>query len=737
MPSDDPASTPSPVATATRVPAAITVGVCVMRKKCEKLRPLLAEMTSGGDMTVVVFEQQSILEDAVSDWPVVDVLVAFYSKGFPLAKVGEYVRLREPFCFNAIGPMSELLDRRAIYSRLQQIGVAVPKHVVYDHLGGGEGLVLREDYLEVSGVRINKPFVEKPASAEDHNIHIYYPPSVGGGSKRLFRKVGDCSSAFYPDVSEIRRDGAYIYEEFLPTEGADLKVYTVGPKYAYAEARSPVEPVEARKSPTLDGRVVRDPSGKEVRFPVLLTAHEKDVARRISLAFGQMVNGFDILRAHGASYVCDVNGWSFVKSSSAYYQARGLPASSLLTHGDRTPKQKLKMRVRNAKLLRCFEAHGVGRGCAEAKLKTPVQPQEVVGRPPVQLQEVLDLVEELLAESDAKLAPGSENSSESEADGVPLGKLRQLQLVLRRGPFGGLNRKLQVKTVRAAEGGRLEEALLVAKWGGELTEAGRAQAERLGRSLREQLSRADGADNLLHLHSTFRHDVKFYSSDEGRVQLTAAAIAKGLLELAGELPPILVSLIRKDAAANALLDDSSAVSAQASEIKRVLHGLMQQPPGLESEAELAERLVPTRLPALLAPLREVGSPRARVKAVHEQAGRLLALLRQLRAQLGDESTGCPRGERKSLPGTFPEPSDRRRVRAPLEITRDSPRSPEIGRAVGDEYELYGGESLFLALQRWRKLTTELHRPRKDSGRARSKEAELVAEQADCHPDPRE
>jgi len=39
------------------------------------------------------------------------------------------------------------------------------------------------------------------------------------------------------------------------------------------------------------------------------------------------------------------------------------------------------MRVRNAKLLRCFEAHGVGRGCAEAKLKTPVQPQEVVGRP--------------------------------------------------------------------------------------------------------------------------------------------------------------------------------------------------------------------------------------------------------------------------------------------------------------------------------------------------------------------
>ena len=106
--------------------------------------------------------------------------------------------------------------------------------------------------------------------------------SAGGGSKRLFRKVKDRSSEFYPDVHEVRREGSYIYEEFLNTQGTDVKVYTVGANYGHAEAR---------KSPVVDGRVHRSDDGLEVRYPVILSPTEKEITQKITAAFKQTVCG--------------------------------------------------------------------------------------------------------------------------------------------------------------------------------------------------------------------------------------------------------------------------------------------------------------------------------------------------------------------------------------------------------------------------------------------------------------
>ena len=65
-------------------------------------------------------------------------------------------------------------------------------------------------------------------------------------------------------------------------------------------------------------------------------------------------------------------------------------------------------------------------------------------------------------------------------------------------------------------------------------------------------------EGLIRLHNTYRHDLKTYSSDEGRCQKTAAGFLKGLLSLEGTLGPILGSLIRKDQASVDMLDDPSA-----------------------------------------------------------------------------------------------------------------------------------------------------------------------------------
>lgn len=108
-----------------------------------------------------------------------------------------------------------------------------------------------EDYIVFNGEKMNKPFVEKPVNAEDHEIKVYYSSlnPCGSGYNVLFRKTDNHSGTFIPQksgISTIRKNGSYIYEEFLPTDGFDIKVYTVGPDYAHAEAR---------KCPTLDGVV--------------------------------------------------------------------------------------------------------------------------------------------------------------------------------------------------------------------------------------------------------------------------------------------------------------------------------------------------------------------------------------------------------------------------------------------------------------------------------------------------
>jgi len=48
------------------------------------------------------------------------------------------------------------------------------------------------------------------------------------------------------------------------------------------------------------------------------------------------------------------------------------------------------------------------------------------------------------------------------------------------------------------------------------------------------------------MHSSYRHDLKTYSSDESRCLKTAAAFLKGYLDLEGDLAPIINSMVQRD-----------------------------------------------------------------------------------------------------------------------------------------------------------------------------------------------
>ena len=165
------------------------------------MKQILSKLEETGNFEPIIFPEDTLLNLPVEDWPVVDVLISFYAIDgqtvFPLAKVQDYVKLRKPICVNEMASQWTLLDRTKVYAELAAINVPTPRHVVcrrdvqFGYSGPMSEFTETEDYVEVNGVRIDKPFVEKPVSGEDHNIYVYYP-KVGdkpGGSKRLFRKV--------------------------------------------------------------------------------------------------------------------------------------------------------------------------------------------------------------------------------------------------------------------------------------------------------------------------------------------------------------------------------------------------------------------------------------------------------------------------------------------------------------------------------------------------------------------
>ncbi|KAI7862052.1 histidine phosphatase superfamily-domain-containing protein [Spinellus fusiger] len=592
------------------------------KARSKPMRHILNRLLAHGDFEIVIFGDKTILDEEVENWPGCDFLVCFFSGDFPLEKAVKYTNLRRPFVVNNVAMQSLLWDRRVVLSILDAVGVPTPPRLVVSRDGGARvdadaatefkeftgmdmervlckyatnttHVAVTEQGIEVDGKQLHKTFIEKPVDGEDHNINIYYSKDKGGGGRRLFRKIGNKSSEFDPSLNLASSEGSWIYEKLMETENCeDIKLYTVGTTFVHAETR---------KSPTVDGHVKRNTDGKEIRYCTELTQEETDIARKVSKAFGQAVCGLDIVRVNGKSYVIDVNGWSFVKGNDHYYDqcARLLseafyrsvqrrpsmlvdtippeiaPENSwrlkgfvgVFRHGDRTPKEKVKISVLSEPFIALLNGSS----------------QEVVFRQKHQLELVSHAIEECL-EKDLE-------------DPVKLRSLKEILEKKRLLP----GTKVQLKPQFDKTTGSLKKLQVNVKWGGEFTHAGLHQARDLGENLRKDM-------NIL--NRNVMDDIKIYSSSERRCRATADVFARWFLGQPDSIEGIITE-------SKFLLDDSNAAKEQGDAVKKQLKELLR-PGNRIPELLLAQMGWPEHLPQPHLVLQEISRTMARMQRVmHE------------------------------------------------------------------------------------------------------------------------
>ncbi|EOQ99136.1 Inositol hexakisphosphate and diphosphoinositol-pentakisphosphate kinase [Wallemia ichthyophaga EXF-994] len=568
----------------------LVLGVAALDRKARSkpMRSILNRIMKISNIEICIFGDKVILDEDVENWPLCDYLVSFFSDGFPLDKAIDYVNLRKPVCINDLTMQKLLWDRRLVLSILDSIGVVTAERISVDRDGGpnidpqlAEALQkdlglsfpknphqpvvkLREDgdAIIIDGIELEKPFVEKPVNGEDHNIHIYFPMSQGGGARKLFRKVGNKSSEYYPEIQEPRYEGSFIYEKFINVDNAeDVKVYTVGPSFVHAETR---------KSPVVDGIVRRNTDGKEIRYITELTADEKKCATNICKAFKQNICGFDLLRYDDKAFVIDVNGWSFVKGNDYYYDKcaeilstfcrKTAPKRPLTAVHNGSPRDKGSWKLKaNATVVRHADR------TPKQKIKFSFQASEKWAQPFIRL--LRGATEEVILRRAEQLNYITEAADEAVKLGCnELEKLEQLRIVISK-KIGLPGTKAQLKpNFNKNDGITLEKLALVFKWGGEFTHAARYQSRDLGFSFR--------GDAMI-MNKDMLENCKIYSSSERRVLASAEIFAAAFLEdpekrKEGKEPITHPLIVRKD-----LLDDSNAGKELMDFVKKKLKTLLR------------------------------------------------------------------------------------------------------------------------------------------------------------------
>ena len=251
---------------------------------------------------------------------------------------------------NDLNMQRVLRNRFDIFTLLDQMNVPRPHYLVAKR---GEGCIEPiifedKDFIEIGGRRISKPFIEsllmpmittcvfttqaaaaaavvacfENATAKVANSFLTVH-KIGVRVHRLSYSVRFSVQRETRCIVHLRKlcaAGARPRHQSLRCRCGALFPLSRCHTLTHAPTGSDYVHAEARKAPSVDGAIERLPSGFEARTAVELTAAERETVLRVARVFRQAVCGMDLLRLADRTLVIDVNGWSFVKNDTAFYE---------------------------------------------------------------------------------------------------------------------------------------------------------------------------------------------------------------------------------------------------------------------------------------------------------------------------------------------------------------------------------------------------------------------------------
>lgn len=562
----------------------------------ERSRPLLRRLEDAGARVLLRTDEDLAGEEPVAP-PGCDALLVLWSQFFHgayesrLTDIAKQILSSGGIVLNDVPHLVEMQDRRWLLRQMKELGVPAPEYVECSRDGGNDpSLQEHDDYIEVAGQRIHKPFVEKPIDRRDRAIYVYFPKVAGGGRALVSTsESGDTQYVCrFEMAGRVRREGSFVYQEYLQSEGFVVQAVCVGDLvYGNAVLSGVVNQTSTATGPSADR------NGQPCA--VWLRQEEKLIACKLREVFKQTLFGLTFVRSQTASgsarsYVIDV--WPGIPISGLGTHRDDVVRALLSDIGRRLPDGIVRMRSLHLEspVLRPSSSPMLGSRTLIGPLQSQYVPHDasaipgagvdagaVCTDPDVELLCVLLVARHGDRTPKQKVKAKAVLSSEfaagwlcgwlADANAVPLAEaatpmtfelrkpdqLSRLASAFQQLQAGGHEVGTLVDALRfitkeglachakvGADGATIQVTL---KWGGELTLTGVDEAEALGWCFRGKTYPGEDIDEL---HATLRHDIKIYASKEPRCQQTAAAFGKGLLHLDLPLPPIIAALVRTD-----------------------------------------------------------------------------------------------------------------------------------------------------------------------------------------------